>query len=377
MGISRLRQTVSHLHDYLAFLEQTYGERALASKVARAVERLRLLRGFDDQDAFLDHYGIRGQYRKAISIRRGRILDRLRLAQCLRRMDMPADLICSFESRFAPWDAWQEGACVAIVVGRRHVTTRQSSSFSMRTDLVGTHDHKALGHLERILAEEARIKYHPRPRQVAGYLDRDAAEAFLDDLCRKMRGGAIIVMGSPLRNPIADPIARRIMDLRGHELPARFRWHFRFQGSDGYLVEPEICQPREAGVRQRGHGRTTYRRVTDEQIMKEAASRGTLAPSERLGPYADAGILAMDCQHDPMLILCAGHGGCGTLAAVLGLSETMYVERCLLNAQEELGLEPGRLFQPVTVDRYKPTLDAIDDLEFNEEYGVGWHFPWA
>jgi len=292
-------------------------------------------------------------------------------------MKMPAELICNFESRFAPWDVWQEDACVAVVLGQRHITTRHAPSGGMRTDLVGTRDYQALAALERLFDKHAGIEYQPHLHAVADHLDRAASEAYLDDLCRKMRGGAIIVMGSPLRNPIADPIARRIMQVPSEDLPARFRWHFRFQGNGGYLVEPAVCRPNEAGIRQRGHGRTTFGRVTDDRIMEEAAARSGLARTERLGPYADAGILAMDSQHDPMLILCAGHGGSGTIAAALGLSETLYVERCLLNAQDEFGIDAGRLFQPVMVDRYKPTLDDIDDLEFNEAYGVGWTFPWA
>lgn len=370
--------SISQLSQYLLYLlgpKRKYEER-VAKAIDRAVKKLCADRGYAARmDDFLNAYGIRGRYRKAIKLRSFKIPDVERLAQCLRRIKMPSEMIVDFEQRFVPWDSWAPGARAVAVLGERNVVTRDAPG-GIRSKVLGARDGEALGRLGRILQTKAEVDYDADRESVPSDLDRRAAEAHLDDLCKKTPGGAVIVIGSPLRNPIADPIARRIMrDDSPEDLPARFRWHFPFQKKDHYLVEPAVCLPSEAGIRQRGHGATTFPRTTDEHIMKEAGARGALGTGERLGPYDDAGMVLMDCAHDPVLILCAGHGGSATVAAVLALGETMYTERCLTAENDGLGY--GRMFQVVTTDLYKHTVEDIDDFCFNDTYGAGWRYPWA
>jgi hypothetical protein len=84
------------------------------------------------------------------------------------------------------------------------------------------------------------------------------------------------------------------------------------------------------------------------------------------GPYEDAGILMLDTTCNPMLCLIAGHGGCGTQAALQALLDDEAISRDL--ARSEHGgsvLGPGRLLQVVEVVCTKRTdRERVDDLEF-------------
>ncbi len=371
MSVSKL-QHVSKLHQYLSYLigPDRENEKQVARRVLMAINKLQHDRGFKDRKTFLETYGIRGMYWRALCVGRSRISSVRRLAQCLRKMKMPADMLVNFDEPFAPWDAWTSGGRVAVVVGARDILLGNDES--LKSSLIGTRDFQAHHHLERVLRVDAEIEFRPELKTVPD-CSQAQAEEHLDRLCKETEGGAVIVLGSPLCNPLADTIARRIARMPAEELPARFRWPFSFQKSDPYLIEPSKCLPAEAGVRLRGHGTTNYARITDEHIIEEMRAHAPLKTGERLGPYADAGLLAIDYDHDPVLILCAGHGGCATIAAVLGLSQVMYIEHCLEYEHDDLGV--GRLWLPVTVDRYKTTLELTDDLVFSELYGKDWRFP--
>lgn len=362
--------TVSKIHEYLTFLigPDRKNERAVAARVGRAIEKLQRDRGFTSRATMLRNYGIGGNWWRALSVKHGKIKER-RLAQFLRKIKMPAEMLVNFDEPFQPWDAWKSGGRVAVVVGERQGVSRGDS---LKSSLMGTRDCQAYDHLERVLRVEAGIVFQQELKTVpeSGQFD---AEAYLDDLCEQMKGGAIVVLGSPLRNPLADPIARRIARMPAAELPAHFRWPFEFGNGDHYLVDPTPCAPTQAGVRLRGHKSTTYKRVTDAQIIAKARARKKLGPKARLGPFADAAILAIDYDNDPMLILCAGHGGCATIAAVLGLGRLIHVDDCLDGSKD--GIAVGRLWQPVIVNRYKATLALIDDMGFGENYGTDWDFP--
>ena len=332
---------ISKLHQYLTYLigPDRENEKTVARRVVAAVKKLQHDRGFEDLTSFLDNYGARGPYSRAIEVGASKIRCVRRLAQCLRKMKMPAHMLVNFDQPFQPWDVWKSGRPVAIAVGAREVGLRDES---LKSSLIGTRDYQASDHLQRVLRLDAEIEFQPELKTVPK-LSRAGAEAYFDAHCKKMRGGAIVVVGSPLRNPLADVIAQRIARVPAEDLPARFRWPFRFQNNNHYLVEPAVCLPSESGVRLRGHATTTYQRVTDEDIIAEMEAHGSLEADERLGPYADAGLLAMDYDHDPILILCAGHGGCATIASVLGLGQVMYIEHCLEEKDDDLG--EGRLWQ--------------------------------
>ncbi len=368
---------ISKLHQYLVYLigPDRENEAQVATTVHRAVEKLCEASGLT-MDGFLNLYGIRGEYRrKAMAVKARRIPDIGCLAQCLRKMKMPAGMLVDFEHWFVPWDSWVPNAPVLAVLGHRDVPV-SSSLRGICSRVMGERDSEALARLRDVLRERAEVVIVGHRESVSLDLDRVGAEARLDKYCKDNKGGAVIVIGSPFRNPLADPIARRIMEgAPAAELPARFRWHFPAQKSDHYLIEPGVCEPPEAGIRLRGHGKTTFRRTTDEMIMSDARAKGELGPKETLGPYEDAGILMMNVNLDPMLILCAGHGGCATVASVLGLGETMYVEHCLESIHD--GLVLGQLFQPVVVTLNKPSLAPIDDFGFDNRYDNGWRFPFA
>ena len=64
------------------------------------------------------------------------------------------------------------------------------------------------------------------------------------------------------------------------------------------------------------------------------------------------------------------------MAAVLGLSRLLYVERRLLEVSDPT-LPVGRFFEPLWVKRRKHTRDPVDDFYFNDRgYGRDWRFAW-
>jgi len=69
---------------------------------------------------------------------------------------------------------------------------------------------------------------------------------------------------------------------------------------------------------------------------------------------------------DPFLILCAGHGGCGTLASVDAL-------RFQGKIAAQLSTEGDRAIELVRVNRWKPEGSPleVDDLD-----GSDWSFAW-
>jgi hypothetical protein len=188
-------------------------------------------------------------------------------------------------------------------------------------------------------------------------------------LCARKDVGAVVVLGSELVNPMAGPIARRMFNGRAaSDLPARFRWSFAWEGRDPFLSDPTPCTPGDEGIAFTGTGKKTLLRTRDEVILRRARS-------SRKAIFLDCGVLAIDSRADPLLVLCAGHGGCGTRAAVLGLARTTYLEDRLLESAQGRGLVGNRrVFEPLWVRRTKASHAAVDDLTFDETYGVGWGF---
>ena len=101
---------------------------------------------------------------------------------------------------------------------------------------------------------------------------------------------------------------------------------------------------------------TSFSRVSDDLVAKRAALK-KLPTSPR---YQDAGLLMMDCRNGVFLVLCAGHGGAGTLGCVRQLREKALVEALLDEAATENEM-PGRRFAAV-VDVSRERREESDDL---------------
>jgi hypothetical protein len=214
----------------------------------------------------------------------------------------------------------------------------------------------------------------------ANHHDRYAqANAELSGLFARKDVGAVFVIGSPISNSLADPIARRIVGDKLEDsprLPVEFRWAFglsRPLGAPPYLSSPDQVARRSEGIALRGDKQTRWPRQHDEVIYNDLRKR-TWANAL----YEDCGLVMISAVGEgPLAVLCAGHGGVGTIAAVLALREQTKMSALI---SREDNLSPGRAAAVVVVERSKPSDHPLDDLVFDRRYGEadegGWRIAW-
>ena len=68
--------------------------------------------------------------------------------------------------------------------------------------------------------------------------------------------------------------------------PGQFRWSFPQKGPTSFLSEPTPCNPDDEGIRRYSQ---TCPRVRDDRVLADIR-RG------KYGPFADCGMLLMDCR---------------------------------------------------------------------------------
>ena len=356
----------------LEWLAEQMGQPAVVRAVRNAIDRCRVKKHpAMDMETFLNFTGLKGPLGASVNFRKGKVKNFEKLTRVLRRLNIKAEDLFNLdmETRFAPWDAWTQDAVVLVVLGGKSAIIPEARS-NFRRPVVGAPDAKAYARLIQILREDAEIDFRDELHFLPPECQGAEAEAYLKKLRKRKNVGAIVVLGSPLVNPLADPIARRIFQgSMARDLPARFRWSFKRRQEDPFLCDPKQFKPTQEGIALPGHQLTTFPRIRDEDVVKNMRQgpRGT---------YPDTGILCISSMNDILLILCAGHGGCGTMAAVLGLSKVMYVEKQLLDSSVP-ELPTHVMCEPVWVKRRKQTKEPIDDFYFNERlYGVEWGFHW-
>jgi hypothetical protein len=164
------------------------------------------------------------------------------------------------------------------------------------------------------------------------------------------------VLGSPVVNPLANPAAREVFrDTKTDFLP-KFRWAYKtspenFLADRDFPGRKEKWSPAEEGISLPNyrHLATPYPRVGDDLVLTQEEKGET--------DFPDAGIFMMDCTQPAILVLCAGHGGCGTLGCVSQLKERELIDD-LLELSRSRKMEPGdtkpdRIVGIVTVNRRK------------------------
>jgi|SRR5579884_3428 len=298
--------------------------------------------------------GLADKYKRAVNVTAGEIKNVRQLVECWRVTGLPLEF--DFRFQVSPWVRWVPGSDFIIVYGERKVQIPQVSS-KMSQRAVGARDAEAIAFLvDNVRSElqiDCRVDLYPLPAD----LPADKASKELSNLLgRTKQGGAVVVIGSPIVNPLADPIAEMITDknARGQDknernLPGKFRW--RSARMDSYLSDVGKY-PGEEGIFIR-NANIMCSREADDDVFDEL----TRVPRRRR-TFHDCGMLLMDCRQKDFLILCAGHGGCGTLGCVYAL----------VDQQEEiatrLATEDDRMFAVVRVKREKclPTPAEIDDL---------------
>ena len=337
------------LEAFLSWARDTIGDARLVRMVHEAIQRRA---GLFSLEEFLKRYGAYPAYKKAIRPGKGTIEDFAQLVRCVRLLGLSitADLRC------APWDRWEADSVFTIVYGERQVHIPEVAE-GMQQRAVGARDAEAITYLVTLLRSrfqiEARVKLYPVPANLA----LGAAEEQFGRLRGNPETGAIAILGSPVVNPMAEVAARAITDNDSGRLPGRFRWSFLQTGSAPFLSEPTPCKPEAEGIRRFSR---THPRVRDDRVLADVR-RG------RYGPFADCGMLLMDCRQTPFLLLCAGHGGCGTVASVEALEKQGAIAERLAEGNDHL-------FELIEVKRRKPkdTTADVDDLFIDS-----WSFAWG
>jgi hypothetical protein len=73
--------------------------------------------------------------------------------------------------------------------------------------------------------------------------------------------------------------------------------------------------------------------------MRGAAERWGILQGARMRPSRQVDKYAQVCTHPAILVLCAGHGGCGTLGCVSQLRDTELIDDLLeLSRTAEAGI---------------------------------------
>ncbi len=365
-----LTMAVVRMNELLNALVNEKGEPFVVGAVHDVIQRRAAeLKVPNKVDRYLGEHKARGLTRDSVSFKTGAIKSRTKLILALRAMQITVEDLFQFDPRRPPWDLVGDNETVAVVLGGKFVEIPGSSS--MQHQSVGARDAEAIPLIEKIVSQHLQVEAKVRLFPVSPNMTPLDAENLLQKLSEHPEIGVIVVLGSELVNPLAAPIARRILRSPSQDLPYRFRWSFDPPISEPHLSETTPCLPDQEGIHFRRPPGFFLRRVRDENILK-ASHQGTF------GPFADCGLLAITPAEEKLMILCAGHGGCGTLATVLALSEINYIERRLLEAFED-GVPnelEGVFCEPVWVKRTKETEEPIDDLTFDRTFGVGWGFHW-
>jgi hypothetical protein len=318
--------------------------------------------GFTRRDDYLATLStVRGRAKDLWSraIRNNRINDPRRLVKFLRLL-RPSIVL---DSQMEPWNHWRPGSRVIAYVGERDVAIPKVSA-KVDQRVVGARDSQSFAELAKILYRdlgldcEVVLEHAPR-------LANDRYAAFLRDQLNEPGVGMICVLGSPVVNPLANPAAREIFrDTREDFLP-RFRWGCtaspdNFLADRNYRARTDQWSPVEEGVSLPNYRNlaTPYPRVGDDLVLAQMEKGAT--------DFPDAGIFMMDCTHPAILLLCAGHGGCGTLGCVSQLRETELIDDALELSRtrkiEPGDTKPGRFVGVVTVNRRrKSTLNCTKD----------------
>lgn len=253
----------------------------------------------------------------------GKIRDPLKFAEFIRRVGISLDELIPHAS--GPWSAWRPGDYVVVLLGERRLVVPDTTP-EVQIDAVGSKDAEALACL--ILNLERVINCRLEVRTLPVGTPSDTIDQEIEALVDRTDVGAVITIGSPYVNPAADPLAQRMIRART-ELPGLFCWYFSLS-TDG--PEPVLyCQ--DPVARQ------------NEGILIPGTDK-TLS-RKRKGQFKDCGMLLVDVSKPTRLIVCAGHGGSGTLASVHALNQAEYLS-------DRIAEGDGRAFELIECRRKNP-----------------------
>lgn len=326
-------------------------------------------------DALLDHARVRGLWRRLTAAPADTPEFYDGLALCLKRLGIPLDLLVDMDDRQSPWNAWCSGDKLLIVTGN-HTYTVSCHGRLVQRPVMGARDVEAqtlfINGVHRHLRIEAGLETLP--------LSNAMCPAEADDLLRRLRArpdlGLLLCLGSDRTNPLTSPVARAIFATDSGHAPATspVRFHFarpHHEGRPAFLTARDDAPPEDEGLSfTPPHGEPIFLpRINDGLAVEQALAGG-------FGPWLDAGLLLLDVRARPWLAVAAGHGGCGTVAAVLSLLQRPLELARQLDASYREGAfpGPGRVLQLIAAHRTKPTRAAADDFTFDHTHG--WEVAW-
>jgi hypothetical protein len=327
-------------------------------------------------DEFLDARGLRALYRKVTNYHNlitefpegdcevnpaGVDL----LLSCVRRLDISVDQLISNDFRSRPWDSFYPGDTLVTVLGRKLVEGPEK----LRQYYVSERDTQAKNALADFLRDQQRLSFRTIEKCLSIEISAEDADAEFQEIRARRDVGMIVAFGSSVVDPLATPMARSILRNAGLEdSPAWLEWPSHPKRRQGdFVADPLLTRSgKQCGVRlatpvitKNGQATSFFPRVGRDEALLRFQQRDP-------GPYDDAGILMLDITCLPMLCLVAGHGGCGTQAALQALLDDENISRELAASQHGGSvLGPGRVMQVVEVRCMKRTPRVnVDDLEF-------------
>lgn len=351
------------------------GRRELYAVCQHALGRLRDRRFGRDLhvDTVLDRLKLRSKWRIQLPREDLPAKEFFRLlAECLTVLEMPLEFLMDLSPPCRPWCDWRPGDTLLVVKGSTHLEVRRDGVDFTRA-FVGVPDATAEIRLASSVRAELKIDARVEHLHLLAGLDPTESTRQLAQLRGRVGLGAIVFIGSPRVNPMADAVARTFFNNgRAHSSLVHFEWAEPPLFGDNYLSSRRIVGTADEGIHYK-HGDYNLRlpRVNDGIALREACAG-------QPGPWADAGLLLVDVRSRPWLILACGHGGCGTVAAVLSLLQRPYDLDRQLAASHQPGfyLGPNRALQLIRVRRTKPTNALHDDFNFDHETGWDIAGPW-
>jgi len=334
---------------FVEWARRTMGDARLVELVHDAIKRRAGAESLDI-DSYLKGYEADNDFKKAMRIGEKTIESERLLVSCLRKTGLSIEV----DFRCPPWDRWKAGSTFVIVYGERLVDIPNVST-GMRQLAVGARDAQAIAYLTDELRSQIQIDCQVVLHPVRPGLSPDEAAKELAGL-RRSRAGAIVVIGSTLVNSLSEPMAAAIIrdesgDIDYDLLPGKFQWGFLGKPS---LLSDHVNDRKKEGILDRRTNRY-FPRVHDDAVL----------PGLKAGKktFADCGMLFMDCRKPPYLILCAGHGGCGTLGCVYALA------RQVEEIAARLAAGNNRFADIITVtkSKHRNTSNEIDDLSIDPD----------
>jgi hypothetical protein len=173
---------------------------------------------------------LRGLWDRAITPSSGRIartadgsLDYARLLKFLTALQPAIEI----SSRPKPWQSWRDGDEVLAVLGERDVRMNEVSK-RVKQRAVGARDVQTVASLAETLYARLQLNCRVTTHHVPAKMPAGEAVAKLNELRSQRKLGMIVVVGSPVSNPLAEPIAKEILRDGENQIisPVRFRWSF-------------------------------------------------------------------------------------------------------------------------------------------------------